>query len=1025
MLRRCSAVLTTALLLQIFALAQIPLPLGRMFDEAPSRQYFNFTLPSFYQGNFNDTLNNLNQDLRHAIGRPDQNRNNVPWLDSLCYWTLQGECYYQLAQYENALDALNTALAIYFEQDDWLRYVSATVQPELAPRPLMPWGASIRQGSIANFNRVRFQYSHERQRAVPVGDDQIGLAPQRALSTIHADHVVQCIALMIRRRGEIMGSLAKFDPDTQRLAQVLAGRPHLPNHFGSTWVDVLNGLTLSALRDDANAEMQLTRGLLMENTFDHHLTAVALNELGNIALRRSNAEAARTHFLEASFAAHQLGDPVLTGETFRNMANAHRLIQKTQPFPPIIDASIYFRGQRNTSPMSVLPIVQEEAEYYITLRRMSEAETVIRFSETVIRSTRNGVLFDTAHGARHHYLAAKLSYANVYGTMLEGRVPPPRMLAQGNTHLENALTFLQRGTLRLYQLNKLEEFFQRGMITVRGPLTDRVADELYDELLREPTEQDWTLNPMDCFAVLVSTPPGVYERWFAVAFQRGNSEKAFDISERARHARFFANLPLAESRLMAFRLLFESDADRLTPEMLLQRQSLALEFPEFNRLSDNVRTIRRQLLNIPIAAQTPEQAALFAEIQGHSAVQEAALRLMALSRTRVPQIFPPPMPLAEIRRELPENTAMLTFTESLGMIYAFMIDRNSIAFWRVMPQGPRDKALPLLITDFLRDLGNVNATSQIGTRELAEPQGKWRESGEQLLWRLLGNMERPGNFTELVIVPTGPLWYVPFEAMSVRTGDQLRPLLTASAAPLTIRYAPTAALGIPNQPSWRSANAETLMICGKLSPRDSVDVSLEAVNRYSQSGIGNLHVFSADERNVSLPGAPSAFASQVQQLVVLDNVPMSPPLAWSPFTTRDRTPVASWLTLPWGGPRLVVLPGFHTAAESSFRQTVVHNGDDLFLSAMLLQACGARSVLISRWSTGGRVSYDLVEQFLLQLGERPSSLAWRQAILEVGSNPIKVDEEPRVRADRDMEAPPIANHPFFWGAFMLIDRGER
>jgi len=121
----------------------------------------------------------------------------------------------------------------------------------------------------------------------------------------------------------------------------------------------------------------------------------------------------------------------------------------------------------------------------------------------------------------------------------------------------------------------------------------------------------------------------------------------------------------------------------------------------------------------------------------------------------------------------------------------------------------------------------------------------------------------------------------------------------------------------------------------------------------------------------------------------------------------------------------VVLPAFHTPAESSLRN-VPGNGDDLFLSSMLLQACGAQTILISRWRTGGRVSYDLTEQFLVQFAQRPAAAAWRQAVMEVGSNPIHIDEEPRVQRDtRTPDAePPIANHPFFWGAFMLIDRGE-
>ena len=485
---------------------------------------------------------------------------------------------------------------------------------------------------------------------------------------------------------------------------------------------------------------------------------------------------------------------------------------------------------------------------------------------------------------------------------------------------------------------------------------------------------------------------------------------------------------------MAFRLLFEGDEGTLAPDVLLHRQTLALEFSEFGRLSEDVRNIRRQLLAIPIMPENPDQIArqraLLAELEQYSAVQESMLRVMALSRTSVPQVFPPIMPLDQIRRELPENTAMLVYIESLGTLYCFMIDRNTLIPWVVRAASPRDRPLNVLITDYLRDLGNAGANQAIGTRELENPQGNWRESGNRLLWRLLGNEARPTNFTELVIVPTGPLWYVPFEAMSVDVGGgQYRPLLTAGQTPLVIRYAPMASLGVPNRQLRRGANAETLVVCGRLMSRDSVDVSLEAAHRFTQSGVRNLAVMQANERESPLPASASAFASQVQQLVVLDTIdPRGVPFGWTPFShdrARARNPVATWLTLPWGGPSLVVLPGFQTPAESALRNAP-GNGDDLFLSSMLLQACGAQTILISRWRTGGRVSYDLTEQFLLQLAERPAAAAWRQAIMEVGSNPINLDEEPRVRNDsRDPDAePPIANHPFFWGAFMLIDRGE-
>jgi hypothetical protein len=537
---------------------------------------------------------------------------------------------------------------------------------------------------------------------------------------------------------------------------------------------------------------------------------------------------------------------------------------------------------------------------------------------------------------------------------------------------------------------------------------------------------------MESFAALVGTPHGAYERWFAVAYQRGNREKAFDITERGRRARFFASLPLGESRLMSFRLLFEGDENTLPPDYLLQRQTLALEFRDFSRLSEKVRNIKKELVGIPIVPQNPDQVAeqktLFANLEQQSAIQESILRVMALSRSKAPQIFPPVMPLEQIRKELPDGTAMLTFTESLGTVYGFLIDKRTLIPWQVLPESARDKPLHTLITEYLQDLGNKGAGQVIGTKELTDTQGKWKESGAALLKRLLGNEPRPVNFSELVIVPTGPLWYVPFEAMSAPSGNELRPLLTAGESPLMIRYAPMASLGVPNTQSGRSVNAETLVMCGKLMSKDSLDLSLEAVNRYTKSGIKNLAVMKADEKETPLPASASTFASRIQQLVVLDDVdPKGVPFGWTPFShdrAKAKNPAVTWLTLPWGGPSLAVLPGFHTPAENALKSSGLRNGDDLFLSSMLLQACGARTVLISRWRTGGRVSYDLTGQFLAQLTEKPAAAAWRQSVIEVGSSTINLEEEPRVRKEPGTE-PPVANHPFFWGAFMLIDRGEK
>jgi hypothetical protein len=389
------------------------------------------------------------------------------------------------------------------------------------------------------------------------------------------------------------------------------------------------------------------------------------------------------------------------------------------------------------------------------------------------------------------------------------------------------------------------------------------------------------------------------------------------------------------------------------------------------------------------------------------------------------------MTLEQIRKGLPDKTAMLVFFESLGNLYGFLIDNKSLTMWQVVQETKSDP-LHKLIADYLQSLGNKNANQSLTVKELDNPKAKWKEAGAKLLKRLLGGESRQANFNELVIVPTGTLWYVPFESMSVQVADQYRPLITAGKEPLFVRYAPMASLGVPTK-TGRSLTGETVVVHGKMMLKDSPDVALNAVDRFAQSGLQHLVPMSSDSKVNELPCSASTFATQMKRLVVLDDIPLPKgemPLNWTPFT-MDKTkknPIATWLTLPWGGPQLVVLPGFHTPAENALKTDRKStqpppNGDDLFLSAMILEVCGTKTVLLSRWRTGGRVSYDLTEQFLVNYSTNRAAEAWRKAILSVGNEPIHLEEEPRIRASENDE-PPMANHPFFWGSFMLIDRGE-
>jgi tetratricopeptide (TPR) repeat protein len=1027
--------LTTTIFCGIFEGNSGGIVFGQSINVAPAREiptpeYFAISLHRYSEGNFDKALADFNHDLQRAVKIPHTNGQMFLWLDSLCYWIMCGECHYQMARYNDAMQAFNNALQIYLQQPEWLKSITYSGSPLPMPRQPFAWGHSARPGGISDFRHCKFQMYQENVNLVNLGRQGTALSKNAQLSSIRADEIILRMGLMIRRRAEILGALSKYDPETKLLLDVLTNHPSIPNHFTGAWVDVLHGLTLAAMGDDATATTQLQKGLLMLGQFDHQLTPVALNELGNIAIRANKPNDAIKYYLESSFSAYLARDPILLGETFRNMANAQKLIDKTQTFPPIQAALNFFGSQKDISPMILVPLCHELAEDAFMAGNAKAAITYYNQAAMLLKG-RN--LADTVHSARNYYLGAMIAYANASADYQNGK-PMTLSMQNGDKNLETALLFMrQRGSLWLYQLSILETLFQQGKITTRGPITMRIADELYDFMLRDPNSLDWLLQPMESLAAMTFTPPSAFQRWFYVALQRGDREKAFEISERARRAVFFSSFSLG-ARLFSLRLLF-GDNNNITPEQTLERQTLSLDFARFGELSNRVRAVQTQLRSIPLVpkdtTQIEQQRKLFRELETLSLAQEAMLRPMALTRTQTSNIFPPIMNLEQIRKELPEKTAMLVFTESLGTLYGFLIDNRNLTMWAIL-QEPKADSLQQLITDYLMGLGNRDINYSLPVKDLVAPNGKWKEAGAKLLNRLLGDESRSVHFTELVIVPTGQLWYVPFESMTVKVGTEYRPLIAAGLEPLTIRYAPMASLGIP-QKTGRSTTAETLAIHGKLVSKDSPTVALDAIDRYVKAGIQPLMPMSALS-NEPFPSSASAFATQIKQLLVLDDISIpsnAQPLAWSPFSgdkTKLRNPVSSWLTLPWGGPELIILPGFHTPAEFSLKSSrnsskPILNGEDLFLSAMALQACGAKTILISRWRTGGRASYDLVEEFLKNYSNMPSAESWRQAIMTVGGEVLHLDEDPRVRTETGVE-PPMANHPFFWGAFMLIDCGD-
>jgi hypothetical protein len=153
--------------------------------------------------------------------------------------------------------------------------------------------------------------------------------------------------------------------------------------------------------------------------------------------------------------------------------------------------------------------------------------------------------------------------------------------------------------------------------------------------------------------------------------------------------------------------------------------------------------------------------------------------------------------------------------------------------------------------------------------------------------------------------------------------------------------------------------------------------------------------------------------------------PVGHPNNWSfaaPLGDPPGMSLAGWLNLPPSAPRQMLLPGFSTTLERNVPGgSDLAPGMELFYPTMALQAVGVRTVLLSRWRTGGRTAAELMREMVQELPHVAPSEAWQRAVMVVQESRLDLASEPRVRWT--VGDPPKANHPYLWAGYMLVDPG--
>ncbi len=958
---------------------------------------YDFALNAMAAGDFAGALDAARREYQGCLQLGLQR-----WIDSIAALTVMGECQYELGRFQEAVAAYDEALTLAALHGDWLMSVRFPLQPLMARggQRAAGWARSQRNAAPASLPET-----------MPI---RLGAAdPQRVLENggvlaaavdypLRPQEIIRSLVIAIYRRADLVGPLGCDRPCFQGIAASLKRRPAPPTHFSQAWIDIALGMTHWAESRPELAEPLLSRGLLLENRFDHALSTWGLIGLGRIRLTAGKPEEAVPLFAEAAASAAEHGDARALEEAFYYAGVSARAAGVQNATQTMDEAIEWARGRFPVLHARLLAMRAEDLAYAGTLdlatRRLGEID------ERLLRG-------DPGKGS----LGAEASYAAAMVGLISGQV------ARGDRDLQHAITLAQGRSTRLFQLNALAASVGGGNASV----SDRQADLQFETLLAEPSAAEQMGDALGVLATLTADRGGGFQAWAVAARERGDT-RFLDVAEAGRRERWLVKQPLGGRRLAINRLLASAGKD-LPENLREQRERLLAAHPEYGGLSQTLEQQRRQRLETLAATVgiAPEGSDLWpreASRQLAALGQEQAAMVAAMSASRdvASRVFPPLEKTETIRGRLPDRHLVLSFHWLATGLYAALESRERAALWRIEDLvGVRRE-----LTNLARGLCLFDEIGPVTSERLRASDWVGPAARLERLLFAPGKVSLGTGIDDLTIVPDGLLWYLPFEILPVEPGGGPEAMRLRDAC--RIRYAPSRSMAVmPRRPSRERPAG---VFASRLYRGDRPEDAAATLATFSGA---RSRVLIMSPTAAGVPVSPTA--AVLGTLVVLDELPAASPFHQRQLVAaiagRPGLTFGDWLAEPEASVQCMVLPGFQSAMAAGLTRPGMATGEDLAMAATGLVAMGSETCLIGRWCVGGRMSAELARAFLVDRlgrdsGDVSAAESWYRAIELVAAEPPDPELEPRLKVVNG-QGLRDGKHPFFWSGGLLIDTGLR
>lgn len=930
--------------------------------EYPSREYY-LGLQAYRAGDLDSAI-----DLFDAALRSARRDIHGRWVDSIPSLAMLAECHWHMGSLPTANEHLEQVFQIairsrgWFSRVDWRKMTDEVVRS--TPSNLWPETRAVRMLPLKN----RMMYLS----GEPLTEARLargGLIEEPSVRSMDVVEIMRGLAVASYRRRIILGPLSESDP----LAAGLLESTKYPSNLNSPPARALIGSVRAGAHFASGDDKQSISNASNSTSFNGSatpLSAITMLTQGSAMAGTAQADQAIAGLIATVHVAGASEQPEWVGEALQLAAgcatakNASELVTLAKSVAAVL---------HRESQLSALHCWIAGADAAITAGDLGSAREMLGNAHTL--AARRDVVLPRLESYAA-YTAARIEAASGSSMGISNRTPVDESLARVQ---EFALNHQYRNQPlismpRIYQLSLVRQ----AIGVSQGGRTNIALLESY---CQDAPLGAWRRDPVDAISGVIADRSALFTARVNLAASQGYSDKFLIAVDALMADRFNSQLPLG-GRLSQIRVLSRTaDAD-LDPDVIAMRDQSG---PSIKQLRASVSAVPRP------------------DLQQVNDWESAACQI-ALGRSQLPQVMPPPLDLKRPIAKLPRRTALLTFVQIGNKMHGMLAADGKISVWNVAGSGR-------LHSEVGRLLRGIGVGKNRGTR--ISDGNEWRTAASAIRRHLLPKDQTisADELDHLIVVPDGPLWYVPFELLPLTDDDDDSDLLGDR---ISISYAPTPGLALNRIESQNNSRAIGIASGPLFAPKDGelnkvaiqsiIDVVPEpidlAANTNEPSGLFGQsigHFVVAAPRN-----ATSKSLTTTMQL--------SPHDSDTPYGT-----LAGWIRFPAIVPRSVIMVGLRTPIDGGKMGT----GQELFMTMCSLNAAGVENVLLSRWAVGGESTAILLREFLQELPFDGMQNAWNRAKLLLRRSELDPSSEPLLtKADRE-HVGLTGDVPLFWSGYLI------